>query len=230
MSSFNLKVLAILAMLIDHVGLFFFPDIPIFRIIGRIAFPLFAFLIANGAKHTKNITKYFYRLFSFALVSQIPYFLANNKVGEPTDKLNVFFTLSMGLLTLIIIRKYQNKLVWFFATILASAVAFTLNFDYQVVGILSVVGFYLFFEKPFKLILLQVLLFALPTVFYTLYFYPKSTWQIMIENMYFAPFALLALVFIFLYNGKEGPKIKYLFYFIYPVQYIVYYLFLLSLT
>lgn len=223
MSSFQIKVLAIVTMLIDHIGLFFFPSTPIFRIIGRIAFPLFAFLIANGARYTKNINNYFYRLLGFAFISQIPFYLANSKVGESTNKLNVFFTLSLGLLTIIVIRKYQKKWLWYLALVFASLIAFILNFDYQIVGILSVVGFYLFFENPFKIILLQMLLFALPTVFYSLYFYPKSTWQIMVENMYFAPFALLALVFIFLYNGKEGPKMKYLFYLIYPLQYVVYY-------
>lgn len=229
MDSFQIKVVAITSMLIDHIGLFFFPGVPIFRIIGRISFPLFSFLVANGARYTKNIYGYLYRLFSFALLSQIPYFLANSKINEPPNKLNVLFTLSLGLLVIIAIRKYQNRFVWFTAIILASMIALISNFDYQIVGVLLVVGFYLFFDRPVIIIILQVCLFILPMAFYTFYFYPKGAWRIMVENIYFAPFALMSLFFIFLYNSKPGPRLKYIFYVIYPLQYIVYFL-ILSLT
>ena len=224
MNSFQIKLVAIITMLIDHIGLFFFPGIPIFRIIGRIAFPLFSFLIANGACHTKNIYGYLYRLFGFAVLSQIPYFLASGTITEPLNRLNVLFTLASGLLVIIVIKKYRNILIWLSTLILMSLLSLALNFDFGIVGILSVVGFYLFMEKTDILIFLQVCLFTLPMVFYSYYFYPRSVWQIMTENNYYAPFALLAFIFIFLFNKKEGPKIKYLFYFIYPLQYVVYYL------
>ena len=68
-----LKWIAVITMLIDHVGVVFFPEYSIIRWIGRISFPLFAFLICEGYRHTSNIWKYFLRLGIFAIISEIPY-------------------------------------------------------------------------------------------------------------------------------------------------------------
>ena len=79
----TLKLVAILSMLTDHIGLFFFPQIEIFRVVGRIAFPLFAFGVAVGCYYTKNIKKYTIRLLVFALFSTIPHYLViNNSYSE----------------------------------------------------------------------------------------------------------------------------------------------------
>src|SRR5207244_4281126 len=96
----QIKILAIICMIIDHVGLFFFPEYTLFRIVGRIAFPLFAWLIANGAHFTRNIRAYLTRLFALAVISQLPFTLANQQIGAPLLYLNVVFTLSLGLLAI----------------------------------------------------------------------------------------------------------------------------------
>ena len=62
MNAFFIKILAAALMVVDHLGVFFFHDYDILRIIGRVSFPLFAFLIVNGYKYTKDVKKYFYRL------------------------------------------------------------------------------------------------------------------------------------------------------------------------
>ena len=69
MSSFVLKLIAIITMLIDHIGAVLYPEIRWLRLIGRIAFPIFAYLVAEGFYKTSDIKKYLKRLFIFALVS-----------------------------------------------------------------------------------------------------------------------------------------------------------------
>jgi len=75
MSSFVLKIIAIITMFIDHVGYAIFGKFSFFNYIGRIAFPIFAFQISEGYSHTKDLKKYFLRLFIFAIISQVPFML-----------------------------------------------------------------------------------------------------------------------------------------------------------
>ena len=75
MSSFILKLIAMVTMFIDHLGDTCFKQVTAMNVIGRIAFPIFAFQISEGYIHTKNLTKYFLRLFLFAFISQIPFML-----------------------------------------------------------------------------------------------------------------------------------------------------------
>ncbi|MFB2968893.1 TraX family protein [Aerosakkonema sp. BLCC-F183] len=70
MTAFQIKVLAALLMLVDHIGAIFFPKIFVLRIVGRLSFPLFAWLIGQGEKHTKNFKLYLVRLIILGLISQ----------------------------------------------------------------------------------------------------------------------------------------------------------------
>jgi hypothetical protein len=92
-----LKIIAILTMLIDHTGYLFFPHQMIFRTIGRIAFPIFAYQIAIGFQKTSSRKKYALRLFLFACISQIPYFWFNPKLDFEWGSLNIMFTLLLAL-------------------------------------------------------------------------------------------------------------------------------------
>lgn len=99
-----LKLIAIITMLLDHIGYMFFPKTVIFRAIGRIAFPIFAYHIALGYRHTSNLKRYAKRLFVFALISQVPYtlmsfFASGNNAYNPIQ-FNVMFLLLTGLLVL----------------------------------------------------------------------------------------------------------------------------------
>jgi len=90
-----LKWIAIVTMTFDHVGAILYPDVEVLRFIGRFSFPLFAYLLVLGIENTTNIKKYFLRLFVFALISQVPFFLALEYT--PFKSFNIFFTLSAGL-------------------------------------------------------------------------------------------------------------------------------------
>ena len=82
MSAFGLKIIAIITMIIDHLGYAIFGEFSFFNYIGRIAFPIFAFQISEGYIHTKNLKKYFLRLFLFAIISQIPFMLFHSIISD----------------------------------------------------------------------------------------------------------------------------------------------------
>ena len=156
MSALVLKGIAVLSMLLDHIGMVF-PNVA-FRAVGRLALPLFAFLIANGYKYTKNVRKYAARLFVFAWISEIPfdllidgkvsYFRMLNVLPIPIPKLdNVYFTLLFGLLFLIL-RDFWEKRAPRAAWFLSLCTFFTLGVfaqicgtDYGIVGVALVAVF-----------------------------------------------------------------------------------------
>lgn len=98
------EIIAMLTMFIDHLGIVFFPEQIIFRIIGRMAFPLYAYALTQGYKYTSNFNNYCRRLFYLALISQVPYVLLFN-----TFQLNIIFTLLICLLLLKLFTQIKNK-------------------------------------------------------------------------------------------------------------------------
>jgi len=218
MNAFQIKVIAIIAMLVDHIGLFLFPHYLFFRIIGRLAFPLFAWLIANGAHHTHSMGNYLKRLYFFALLSQIPFLLANQLLDPKFSDLNVICTLFFGLFAIALIQRTNNWALWFLITVVFSALAELLQTDYGGFGVAVIVLFYLFFYNFKKLVIAQIMLFMAPFILFPVYL-----------SGLFEPIGLLSLYFVRSYNGQPGPRAKYLFYIIYPLQYVVFYLLLRGL-
>lgn len=219
MSSFVIKIIAVITMVVDHLGLFMFPQLDYLRVIGRLSFPLFAWSISNGAKHTKNINAYLARLFAFGTISQIPYFLLYREVNIHQMGLNIFFTLFLGLLSIKIWRSEQSKTLRITEIILISAIGQLINVSYGAVGILSIVFFYIF-EGNFRLCFLSQF-FLYVVVWFGLMFVGVY------EVTYFSitqPAALFSLLLIYQYNGEQGIKAKYLFYLFYPLHLLMFYL------
>ena len=206
-----LKWIAIITMTIDHIGAVLYPQIQILRIIGRISFPLFAYLLVLGMESTRNIRNYFIRLFVFALISQLPFSLA---VGFDPLSLNIFFTLSFGLLFVYFFKK--NSWIAFIPLF----ISFVLPFDYSIYGI-AIIGCMYILNKNIKfgsgLLILLNAIFLLP-------------W-----NSQFL--SLLALPFIILYNYNSSISMeyadttfkmpiwrKYFFYIYYPLHLSVLYI------
>ena len=202
MTAYTIKLLAIITMVIDHIGLFFFPHLIFLRIIGRLSFPLFAWLIANGAYYTHDIKAYLTRILIFALISQIPFAIANHLLSPSLWYLNVLFTLFLGLLATSIIKRNPNKLVWLITTILCSFVAFFLNTEYGIVGVLSIISFYLFFNNIKYLVLSQIVIFISPYILliWLTYYYHLQLPSVI--NAYIEPLGLLSLILIFLYARR----------------------------
>ncbi|MCC8028669.1 MAG: conjugal transfer protein TraX [Lachnospiraceae bacterium] len=219
-NGFILKLIAVLTMLTDHIGLVLYPDQMVFRYIGRIAFPIFVFLLVEGFYHTGNIRRYEIRLLIFALISEIPFDLAFNGTLLEFQSQNVFFTLFLGLLMLDLIKRV-NEQHWKSILILVIfvAAAFLLKTDYDAGGILMIYCFYKLRNQP-------LLKYILLGVISLLVFGPIECWS------------LLAVIPLLLYNGKRGFRpdgrlyggradgagallVKYLFYIFYPAHLLI---------
>lgn len=220
MSVFALKILAILAMSLDHIAAVFLSPINmpylLMRGFGRIAFPIFCFLIVEGYYHTRDVKKYMIRLAGFALVSEIPFDLCFYQKPFYWQHQNVFFTLALGLITIYAIDEikkrfstsYIKALVLQFAVIiLAMTTAWFLSTDYSMLGILIIIAFYVGRGN-----IIQI---AISICIVTLYL--GNTFQL---------YSLLALIPIYLYNGKKGPSMRYVFYVFYPAHMLILYVML----
>jgi hypothetical protein len=135
-----LKVIAIVTMALDHIYVILYPDLLLLHIIGRLAFPLFAYLIVLGIESTEKPRRYMITLLAFALISQIPYFLAFEI--QPFERLNILFTLFLSAVTLYF---YNKKSPLAFIPLLLSII-FPMEGTYYVV--LMVVGMKLLKETP----------------------------------------------------------------------------------
>ncbi|WP_405159025.1 TraX family protein [Paenibacillus sp. FSL H8-0283] len=146
--------IAMITMLIDHIGAVFFPHIIELRIIGRIAFPIYAFAVYVGYKHTRDVQKYIWRLFWIAIISQVPFMAAFNHYS-----LNVVWTLWSALLVLFVIDKLPPKLLGIPIVIGAGWFMEISQMDYGMYGLLLVLLFR-YFQGP-VLVVAHVLLNAL---------------------------------------------------------------------
>lgn len=218
MSTFLIKITAIITMLIDHTGFFLLPQAVELRAVGRLSFPLFAWMIANGARHTKSINSYLARLFMFGLVSQVPFFLSYKAVGLSSPGLNVLFTLFIGLLCIKIITLQLDEPLKMASIAFLALAAQVFDMDYGLIGVLSILGFYVFYSDIKKVVLYQVFLYV-GVLYFMIFMGEFSINEVTISQ----PLALLSLLFINAYNGKPGPKAKYLFYIVYPLQFLIFY-------
>ena len=222
MNGFALKLIAVVTMLIDHVTAVLIPEGTLWymigRSIGRLAFPIFCFLLVEGLLHTKNVKKYLIRLGIFALLSEIPFDLAfSNKTMNMAFlyQQNIFFTLFIGLAVIyamsIIEKKYANNMILSnlfdsLVVIAGCAISILLLTDYQYLGILLIVAFYLFRGNKIVLTI---------AVFIVTAFLGNP-----LEGL-----GTISMLFIWLYNGKRGPQFnKYIFYAFYPVHILSIYL------
>ncbi|WP_256704108.1 TraX family protein [Paenibacillus sp. FSL R5-0766] len=146
--------IAMITMLIDHIGAVFFPHIIELRIIGRIAFPIYAFAVYIGYKHTRDVQKYIWRLFWIAIISQVPFMAAFNHYS-----LNVVWTLWSALLVLFVIDKLPSRLLGIPIVIGAGWFMEISQMDYGMYGLVLVLLFR-YFQGP-VLVVAHVLLNAL---------------------------------------------------------------------
>ena len=135
-----LKIIAIVTMVSDHVGKILYPDLLLLQIIGRLSFPLFAYLVVLGVESTKKPRKYMATLFSFAVIAQFPYFLAFGI--QPFDRLNILFSLFLCAVT---IYFYNKRSPLALVPLLLSIILMTEGSYYVV---LTAVGMKLLTDKP----------------------------------------------------------------------------------
>lgn len=235
MSTSMLKIIACLLMLIDHMGAALFPEAIIMRMIGRLSFPIFAYLIAVGYSKTNSFSKYLYRLFIFAAVSQIPFSLAFSEqisihsfsdfvrffIGTPSPHLNIFFTLAIGLISIRVLDKGESIIGKMVAILALGITAQVFSTDYGIYGVAMILAFYIFRDSKIKTVISQTVVFILfyaSQILFAISSYPGISIKLIWFNQ---ALSLLALVFIFSYNGEKGRNLKYLFYAFYPVHLLV---------
>ena len=204
LNSFQLKWIAIITMVIDHVGAVLFPQYRLLRCIGRLSFPIFCFLLTEGFFHTKNVERYMVRLGLFAIISEIPYDLAFRRNFLDFERQNVFFTLFIGLALMYAMQKSCETWIKVIEVLLAMWIANALHTDYNLKGILLISIFY-FTKDHYWIRFLGNIVW-------------NFMWGISIQN-----YGGMASIPIALYNGEKGPSMKYFFYVFYPAHLMVLY-------
>lgn len=218
LSNSALKVIAVITMFIDHYAAAFLRDSNIvlfsghtlyklMRGIGRLSFPIFAFLLVEGFLHTKDRKKYGLRLFIFALISEIPWDLEHYGVPFFAMSQNVFFTLLIGYICICLINKAEvadKKLKYILMLFGLLIVANFGYIDYGIAGVCFILILWFFRDYPVYRAILGICV---------------------IPNRHFAWFAFIP---IGLYNGKrgfiKGRILQFAFYAIYPAHMLIFYL------
>lgn len=219
LSGTAIKIIALVTMTFDHLGVILFPGITFLRVVGRIAMPIFAYMIAEGCRYTKNKAKRFLLIFLLGLICQIVYYFA-----YPNWNLNILIDFSISILIIYAVQyaiklgKWQGWLLPLGLTLLTAFCVYvlpnyvgggTLYFDYGFFCIMSPVFVYIFKDKRLKLLVLALALL------------PISLYSILSIQWY----CYLALIPLALYNGQRGKyKMKYFFYLYYPAHIGVFYL------
>ncbi len=235
MTTSMLKFIACLLMLIDHIGAALYPDTMILRSIGRLSFPIFAYLIAIGYSKTNSFSKYLSRLLIFAGISQIPFSLAFGEtftiynfsdflrffVGSPRPHLNIFFTLALALIAIRVWHRGESKFGKIIAILALGITAEVFNTDYSMYGIAMMLAFYIYKDNKIKTVISQISVYILFNASQVLYYSYKFQ-VISMELVWFnQALSLFALFFILNYNHKRGKDLKYFFYAFYPVHLLI---------
>lgn len=222
MTAFHIKLIAAAAMLLDHMQVAF-PDVfPIhFRVIGRLAFPLFAFLVAEGFHRTRSPEKFLLRLAIFAVISE-PFYDAvfNGAAGwrgvDFLNSTNIFYTLLLGGCA-IVLYKYANRWgrVAAGACVLAIAIlAAWLGTDFSWTGVVFIFALYMAGQtKPRRMIVMAIMCLALWRSLLWEVITPLHT-QMILVTLCTVPLAAL-------YNGRRGRDWRWGFYLFYPVHLMI---------
>lgn len=234
MTSFTLHILAMALMLCDHMWATLFPDQEWLTCIGRVAFPIFAFMVAEGYYRTSNVRKYTQRMLLFAILSEIPFnLIMGSSLIYPYHQ-NVLWTFLIALLSIRLIERVKKAKKWY---VIIPVTAFILLFDllfgtitmvdYLGAGVITVLIFYFFHDRKWWCFAGQlVCLYYINIKILGGYYYPIQigNYELQIVQQ---GFALLALLPIWLYNGRQGYHAKwfqYLCYAFYPVHLLILYL------
>lgn len=221
LNGFHLKLIAICTMFIDHMGHTLFPGVMWLRCIGRVAFPIFCFLIAEGCIYTHDRKKYALRLLVFALLSEIPFnLMTGGWVWNPYDQ-NVLWTLLAGALVCWLMDwALKKRTVWAFVltgavTVAAYWLLELVNTDYGGWGMLLVAMFYCVHRAPYGWAVKMA-----AEAFWLAFFSIAVMGGVLSIELW----SLWALLPIWLYNGQRGfsnKAVQYGFYAFYPVHILI---------
>jgi hypothetical protein len=199
LTSYHIKLLAALFMAIDHIGVVLFPDEDVLRILGRFSFPLFAWLLVEGEKHTSDVRRYGLRLLVLGIASQPIYWLTFE-----SQRLNILFMLLLGLLCLRFSRIFPEWqiLIWLGSAGLATAIG--IEYGAYGIALIALIGRF----KPDLPWWMSWLLLHL------------VTWLILPDLGSFQIPAILTPLCFSLTNHQQGAKARW-FYLFYPVHLLI---------
>lgn len=230
-TSLFLHILAMVLMLCDHLWGTIVPGNDWLTCIGRLSFPIFAFMIVEGYFHTRNFKKYMHRLLLFAVISEIPFNLAmGSGILYPIHQ-NVLWSF---LISLFLIhwneRAVKKNKLWVqiavggASVVLAYVVGIVTMVDYYHAGILTVLVFYFFRQKKWWSYIAQLVCLwyiNIEMLGGLVYEIPLGDATITLSRQ---GFALLALIPIWLYRGKQGyhsKALQYIYYAFYPLHLLI---------
>jgi len=208
----TLKIIAAICMVIDHIGYLIFPEVKVLRIVGRIAFPVFAYMIAEGCQYTKNKLRYFGTIFSLAFVFQAVYYITSQEMY-----LSILFTFSFAILAVFTLQYFKKRkdLFSLFVFILCISGVYVLSqifyIDYGFWGCMTpVFASALRDTKKMDKPVVHIAMTAVCLVFLALQYKGVQA------------FALLSVPLLLLYSGKRGKwNMKYFFYIFYPAHLVI---------
>ena len=210
LSSAALQWITIITMTLDHVGLYLLPGHSVFRIIGRIAMPIFVFTLAEGFIHTSSRQKYFMRLGILAVVSEVVYILLRNFIGINLP-INVVMTLVLCFIAMLCAER--GGIGWLGVMAIAAA-AYLFDFEYGAPAIILAVAYYFIcnlrdFHVTYAVTLtIATGLFAFATA--------------VNANWWLQSYSALAIMPLVLYSGEKGRRLPYrLNYIYYPLHLVV---------
>ena len=226
LSGNTLKILAAVSMLLDHIGVLLFPELEILRILGRMALPIFAFMIAEGCRYTRNKFRYFITVFALAVVCQTVYFVYNGDTY-----MSILVTFSLSILTIYALGACKEvwfdkessplkKIAFLFLLVLTVGAVYWLNtvlqIDYGFCGCMLPVFAAIFhptkkaseaYLKRWDKIPIYVASLAVGALPVAISLGSIQYWSFM------------AFLPLFLYSGKRGKwRMKYFFYVFYPLH------------
>ena len=204
LDSFQLKCIAIVSMALDHTGAVLYPSQIWLRCLGRIAFPIFCFLIVEGFFHTHDVRRYMGRIGVFALISEIPYDLAFRGVPLEYAHQNVFFTLLIGIGMMVLLERNREWPVKAVILLLAMWLAVLIRSDYNFRGILLIFVFYIFHESRWLAVT------------------AGGLWNFLYQGV-IQKYGDLSVLPLALDYGERGRKMKYFFYIFYPAHLLLLY-------
>jgi len=215
MSSFVLRCLALLAMVLDHAGLALFPDIGTFRCVGRLSFPLYCFLLTQGYLHTKSRFAYGRRLLILALVSEIPFDLLIFARPVCDAEQNALFSLLLGLMALYAAETLKDRPVQAWLAVMAVCVcAMAASVSYGWLGPALCMAVWFGRNNRFRMLLFT----AGALLVYSLSLALSGVAKSWVLVSLCAPLALIPML---LYSKKPGPRsrvLSFLFYAAYPLH------------
>ena len=236
MDAYRLKWIAIVGMFFNHAVLALREVIPLglalpMFAVGGVTFPIMAFMVVEGYKHTSNLRRYLLRIFAFGLIAQIPYMLA----VRDFFRLNIMFTILLGLLLILLYDRLKNSSIKHvvFWPVFILGVAVSAVFDWMIIGVIMMFLFHAISNEgkrraipPFVAGMMYVLSLSFAVLGYMALgdgFVLGAYSAAGSDVLFFTSFPVGIFFAIYLlkkYNGERGRRMKYLFYWFYPLHFV----------